>query len=153
MKGPVTQEEHLLIDGYNLIHAWPGLHKNQPASNTMALRTTLADRVRNLHDFDGVRTTLVFDGQGDRIEIERPGAAATFSFLFTPSGLTADAVIEQLVAQSHTPQTITVVTEDAMIRETIISLGAFWLSATQFQKRLSHCEQRQDDYLNRNLRS
>ena len=148
----MAENEHLLIDGYNLIYAWPDLRKTL-AIDSIAVRTALADKVRVLHDFDGLRTTIVFDGCGDRIEIERPSQEVTFSFLFTPSGMTADAVIEQLVGKSQAPQSITVATEDAMIRETIISLGAFWLPFRELQDRITYCEQCQSDYLRRRVDS
>ncbi len=63
----------MLIDGYNLIHKWPELRRDMRRGGEVA-RARPAEAIRVIHDFDGVRTTIVFDGRGEQVEIERPGS-------------------------------------------------------------------------------
>jgi hypothetical protein len=93
-------DRHLLVDAYNVIHAWPDLRAALLHHGPEAARALLADALRPLHDSAGWRVSLVFDGQGPDLLIERPGPELTFSHIHAPSGLTADAIIEQIVLNS-----------------------------------------------------
>lgn len=110
------------MDGYNVLHAWPD-QKTIWRGGIAVARERLGELVRVIHDREEVRTTLVFDGQGTDIEIERPGEHLTFSFLYTPKGITADTLIEQLVATAKSPASVWVVSRDNGIRETVTASG------------------------------
>jgi hypothetical protein len=99
----IMPDRHLLIDAYNVIHAWPTLRAALLEHGPDAARTQLADAVRPLHDLAGWRVSLVFDGRGDDLLIERPGPELTFSYVYGPRGLTADAIIEQIVLNATLP--------------------------------------------------
>jgi predicted RNA-binding protein with PIN domain len=96
-------DRHLLVDAYNVIHAWPDLKAVLSTHGPDAARTQLATALRPIHDLEGWRVTIVFDGSGDEIRVERPGRELTFSYVFGPRGLSADAVIEQLVVNATLP--------------------------------------------------
>jgi predicted RNA-binding protein with PIN domain len=96
-------DRHLLVDAFNVIHAWPELKAALAEHGADAARTQLAAILRPIHDIEGWRVTIVFDGSGDEIRVERPGRELTFSYVFGPRGLSADAVIEQLVANATLP--------------------------------------------------
>lgn len=119
----MSYSRHLIIDGYNVIHALDDLRQAMRYGQEAA-RGKLMQMVRVIHDEDSYRVSVVFDGRGERIEIERPGAELTFSILYAPAACSADAVIEQLVCSSATPQQITVVTHDRMISDAICAAGA-----------------------------
>jgi predicted RNA-binding protein with PIN domain len=140
----VFRNEHLLIDGYNIIHAWPQLRKSLQTGQDVA-RERLIDTVRPIHDFEGVRTTIVFDGQGNDIQIERPGNKVTLSCLFSPTGVTADEIIERLVENSKNPQHVTVATDDNIIAQIIFTFGAFCISSNTLQERVLRCEKQQKE--------
>ena len=140
--------QHLLIDGYNILHTWPALKDFLPGNIDIA-RDRLGDAVRIIHDYDGIRTTLIFDGRSREIEVVRPSNESTFSFLYTPSGETADKIIEQLVAKANKPQGIFVATRDNMIRETVRALGAQTLSPEALVDWVHACERRQTEKLKR----
>ncbi len=115
--------EHLLVDGYNVIHAWPEL-KKALATGTDVPVQLLAEQVRIIHDLEGITTTIVFDGKGDQNTFEHPGNQPTFTLLFAASGVSADALIEQMVARAPKPEDFVVVSRDNMVRETVFILGA-----------------------------
>lgn len=118
---------HLIIDGYNVIHQWPETKRELRRGSAFA-REMLATAVRILHDRERVRVTLVFDGQGREVTVERPGAHLTFSYLYSPSSMSADDVIEQLVGAAPEPVNFIVVTQDLAERQTIQALGGTVMS-------------------------
>lgn len=144
---------HLLIDGNNLIHRWPELRKVLASEGPDVARERLAAEVRVLHDFEQVRVSLVFDGRGSDITIERPSSQVTFSYVFSPAGLTADDVIEQLAAQAGVPADVLVATEDQRERETIQALGAEWLSSEALQAWIGRARRHQAETLGQRQRS
>lgn len=123
--------KHLLVDGSNLVHAWPELRRTLRTEGPEIARGRLVEQLRPIHDTERSRVTIVFDGRGAELSIDRPSGENTFSVLYTPSGTTADDVIEQLVAQAKPPALTTVATGDQAERETIEALGAHWVSPDQ----------------------
>jgi predicted RNA-binding protein with PIN domain len=132
-------DRHLLVDAYNVIHAWPELRTALADHGPDAARALLATALRPIHDAEGWRVTIVFDGKGDAITVERPGTELTFSYVFGPSGLSADGVIEQLVANANLdpdldrrpgrgkkeePAEIVVATRDNLLGESARASGA-----------------------------
>jgi predicted RNA-binding protein with PIN domain len=122
-----TRLPHLLVDGSNVVHAWPELRSDLRRAKEVA-KARLVERLRPLHDAAGWRVTVVFDGRGAELAIDRPGPEATFSVLHTPAGVTADDVIERLVANAAEPGAITVATGDRAELSTVAAAGAATLS-------------------------
>lgn len=123
---------HLLIDAYNVIHQWPELRRALHEGGAAA-REALATAVRVLHDHERVRVTLVFDGQGQEIEVERPGKQLTFSYVYSSASLSADDVIERMVGSAPDAKIYIVVTSDLAERHTIEAAGATALSPRDLQ--------------------
>lgn len=119
----LKKQAHLLIDGYNVILGLPEL-KEIFGHDKERARDELARIARAIHDGDGVRVTLVFDGAGVDHEIVRPGKELTFSYLFASASTTADGVIEGLLANETEPSTVTVVTKDRAILHATLEAGA-----------------------------
>ena len=123
--------KHLLVDGYNIAHAWPELRRVLVAEGRDVARARVVEQLRVLHDYERLRVSVVFDGRGNDIAIERPTPHATFSVLYTPAGMTADDLIEQLAVQSASPRDVIVATGDLAERDTIEAAGATALSPQQ----------------------
>jgi uncharacterized protein len=121
-------EKHLLIDGSNIIHAWPELRALLKRDRDAA-RSRLSQAAGVLHDVERIRVSIVFDGRGPDLAVERPSGQATFTHIHTPSGTTADDVIEQLVGQARQPGLCLVATDDRVERQTVEATGAAGLSA------------------------
>ena len=128
----VSFSRHLLVDGSNVLHAWPEL-RALLASDRETARAQLAQQLTAIHDVEQVRVTIVFDGRGAELAVERPFGDLTFSVLHTPSSLAADDVIEQLVANSADPSTCLVASDDNAERETVAAAGASVLRAADLQ--------------------
>ncbi len=135
--------KHLLVDGYNIAHAWPELRRVLTKNGREVARTRLIERLRVLHDFGRVRVSVVFDGKGSDIVIERPTPHPTFSVIYTPAGMTADDLIEQLAAQANRPADVIVATGDGAERDTIEAAGAQAFSPEQLGAWVAQTEGRQ----------
>ncbi len=132
MSNPPT---HLLVDGSNILHAWPDtralVRRDREAAKALLLR-----RVAVLHDFAGWRVTVVFDGRGESLSVEAVGDAADFACVHTPAGATADDVIEQLVGRAAAPAACLVATADQAERSTVEAAGAAWCSPEELAARI-----------------
>jgi uncharacterized protein len=135
-------QKHLLVDGSNVMHAWPELRALLGRDRDTA-RGKLSQAVSVLHDVEQVRVSLVFDGRGQEISVEQPSGQATFALIYTPSGTTADDVIEQLVGQAREPGQCVVATDDRAERQVIESLGAAGMSAADLATWIERAGQRQ----------
>ena len=61
-----SKSEHLILDGYNLIHAIPEVRNILKAHGITAARERFQELVSCLHEPGLVRLTIVYDGQGDK---------------------------------------------------------------------------------------
>jgi predicted RNA-binding protein with PIN domain len=138
----VGYEKHLLVDGSNILHAWPELRVLLKRDRDSA-RTRLSQMLTVIHDAEQIQTTLVFDGRGAELVVEYPNDIKTFRHIFTPSGTTADDVIEQLVGQTVAPSTCIVATDDRAERQTIEASGAASISAEELASWVERAERRQ----------
>lgn len=139
----VESAKHLLVDGYNIVHAWPELRTVLTREGREMARERLVAALRPIHDAEAIRVSVVFDGRGNDIAIERPGSENTFSLLFTPAGMTADDLIEQLVAGTQPVESAIVATGDLAERRTVEALGAAVYSPEQLADWVSRSAQRQ----------
>jgi predicted RNA-binding protein with PIN domain len=143
----VEFSQHLLVDGYNVAHAWPEVRHVLNREGRDAARSRLVERLRVLHDYGRLRVSVVFDGRGQEIAIERPTAHNTFSVVYTPGGMTADDLIEQLAAQSASPASVYVATADQAERDTIEAAGARAVSPQQLAEWIERVMREQDGAL------
>lgn len=123
----MASERHLLVDGSNIVHAWPEL-RVMLAHSRPAACASLERSLAAIHDGEGVRVTLVFDGSGRELELRCPGGRRTFAVVRTPTGVTADDFIESWVGRASTPAECWVATGDGGEGRTIEGLGAHWIS-------------------------
>jgi len=137
----VAFDKHLLVDGANVLHAWPESRALLKRDRDAA-RSQLIQRLATLHDAESMRVTLVIDGRGSEIVVEHPSKQATFAVVYTPSSLTADDVIEQMVGRSSDPSLCEVATGDQAERNTIEATGAVWLPPADLLARVERAEQR-----------
>lgn len=121
---------YLFIDGYNIIGAWPELVELRE-DNLEDARRRLVDIISEYSVASGFCTCVVFDGwkvKGNRgTTVENP----YIDIIFTPEGMTADMVIERLVARLPRFQKIYVATSDRLEQETILAQGGLRISAME----------------------
>lgn len=124
----MASDRHIIIDGWNAVRSNRSTERTFLEHGLDAAREVFWKLVEPLHDYAGSRVTIVYDGKGEEISIQRRNGINTLSEVFTPSYMTADELIEQLCATSSNPSSITVVTRDNLLRLTSTTFGATALS-------------------------
>ena len=136
-----TSSTHLLVDGSNVIQAWPETRalarRDREAAKALLLR-----RLAVLHDVNAWRVTVVFDGRGEALHVEPVGDAADFACVHTPAGATADDVIERLVGRATEPGACLVATADQAERATVEAAGAAWCTPEDLALRIDAADTR-----------
>jgi len=110
----------------------------------------LVNWVKPVHDMEGISTTVVFDGQGTDIDVQRPFGDESFSVVFSPSGLTADSVIERMVGNAPEPATIGVVSGDRVLAHTVMATGGDVFTVADFENWVQRAERSIRSYLGGN---
>lgn len=121
--------EHVIVDGYNLLHAHP-VYASMAAEDLDGARARL---VADLAGFaqGGPRTIVVFDGGANPASDGAPHHIGALTVIFSPAGTSADSVIESL-AQRFRDRAVplTVITSDGATRDTVRS-GAVAVTSSQ----------------------
>ena len=127
----MSSDRYLLIDAYNVIYAMSDLRKLMQR-NIDSARDKLAKFAREIHDAEAVRVALILDSKSDKLQVEYPYESKRFEFIYAPSALTADGVIERIVRRVKQPELVSVVSNDNMVREATRSSGAMALRPEEF---------------------
>lgn len=117
----------LLVDGHSVIYAWKDLRALhlQPTKRYLA-REELLKRMRLLQDMTGERVVVVFDGVGPKIQEEREKDGV--QVFYSDDGISADGIIERLVAKYSQFYPLRVCTADGMVWETTGAFGSRWVA-------------------------
>ena len=99
------------------------------SQNQDAARNQLAERVRAIHDAEGMRVALVMDSKQSVLQVEYPYGKKILEFLYAPAELTADGVIERIVFHASDASKMTVVSNDNHVREATRSVGGNCIAA------------------------
>ncbi len=122
----------LLVDGYNIIFAWPEL-RDLAASNVDAARGTLNDLLSNYAGYTGAETIVVYDAyllENHATEILK---YHNIHVVFTATAETADQYIEKTAIKRRKDSSITVATSDRVERVIVLSADARVMSAESFK--------------------
>ena len=127
-------EEYLLVDGYNIIFAWPEL-KELSRHSLEDARKSLQDILSNYRGFRPCHLILVFDAykvQGN------PGAQEEYHgihIVYTREAETADNYIEKTIRTlaREKNRRVRVATSDALEQVIILGGGALRVSAKEFR--------------------
>ena len=123
----------LVVDGYNVLGAWPELSKGKPLADA---RDALIHRLHDYAGYSGQQVVLVFDAwQSDRLErsIDKKGS---LTIVFTQKGETADHYIERL-CDEHERQVslgrleLRVATSDGTEQTVVFGRGAVRISSRE----------------------
>ena len=118
-----AKRQYLLIDGYNIIHSWPDLREIF-LRDIDAAAGRLVEMLAVLHDADTMEVTIVFDGRGDRLQLNIEDCPTMPCVIYTPTGTTADAIIEQIVSKAPDATAFTVASRDNALCMSVYSRGA-----------------------------
>lgn len=146
---PESRPSFLLVDGNNIVHAWPdllALHRRRKES----ARDELIRRLEAYRDFSGERIVVVFDGRGDVSREERRESG--LQVFFSGSGQTADDLIERLSVRYADRFDLCVATDDRSEQDMVSAAGAEVLSSSGLRDRLEASERGMQDWIDRHRR-
>lgn len=122
--------EILLVDGYNIIGAWPELRELRN-KDLAAARDLLIEKMAEYQAFTGMKVIIVFDAY-DVQGIEKKEQNYKVDVIFTKENETADERIEKLsIALSNRKTQIYVATSDYTEQWAIFGQGALRKSARE----------------------
>ena len=130
-------QAHLIVDGNNALHAVPEVTRIL-AVDREAAREALLRILCPIHDSEGVRLTVVFDGREGLGSLQKYGPDPTFSIVYSAGDQTADGAIERMLLASRNPSAITVATNDNLIRNCAMDVGAGLLRCEDLPLRADH---------------
>ena len=124
-------KEYLLVDGYNVIHAWSDL-KELAQMNFEAARNKLMDILCNYQGYKKIPVILVFDAykvEGFQQEIQK---YHNIHVVYTKEAETADQYIEKVVHEIGKRYHVTVVTSDGIEQIVTLGQGGTLISSREF---------------------
>ena len=105
------KDKYLVVDGYNIIHAWPDL-KELAAINLDSARDRLIDIMSNLKGAIDDEVILVFDAYKVKGRTSSEQMIGNVKIVFTAEDETADSYIERFAAENGRKYDVTVATSD-----------------------------------------
>lgn len=125
------KEKYLLVDGYNLIYAWPEL-KEVLEVNLDGARGKLLDILSNYKAMTDYNVIAVFDAYKVKGHEVTASDYLNIHQVFTAEAQTADAYIERFTHEHGKKYDITVVTSDGLEQLIIRGAGAKLVSSREF---------------------
>jgi predicted RNA-binding protein with PIN domain len=131
--------ERLIVDGYNVIHAWPSLKRLLDRASLEAARDQLVDRLSVLGMVTGAEVTVVFDS--NRAAASSEEMVEGVRVMFTRKGHSADHAIERIAyGAADAGDIITVATSDRFQRDLVRGMGGAVISALELERRVVDAE-------------
>ncbi len=125
--------EYLLVDGYNIVNAWPEL-KARAQTDLEGARLLLMDILSNYQGFTSQRVILVFDAY--RVP-NNPGRVVrhhNIDVVYTAEAETADSYIEKATYEISKRNRVRVATSDGLEQLIILGNGALRVPATELRR-------------------
>jgi predicted RNA-binding protein with PIN domain len=124
----------LIIDGYNLMHAWGLARQRYGPGDLERLRERFLQELANrLTDEERSRTMIVFDAGAEApTDIPTESVFRTMQIVFARRQADADAKIEQLVKAHSTPRQLRVVSGDRRLQTAARRRRGQFVTSEQF---------------------
>jgi predicted RNA-binding protein with PIN domain len=131
----------LIVDGYNVIHAWPSLKRLLTDASLEAARDRLIERLSVLGMITGESVTVVFDAHHSAAMATSEEVVDAVRVIFTRRGRSADHAIERLAYQAtNAGEIITVATSDRFQGDLVRGMGGAVISALELERRVVEAE-------------
>lgn len=137
----VKKEKYLLVDGYNVIYAWPELKELADSGNMEGARMKLLDLLSHYRSLKNCHVMAVFDAyrvQGHREEVLN---YHNLQVVYTKEAQTADQYIEKYAYHHGKSREITVATSDGLQQIIIRGFGCGLLSSRELKAEIEQTVQ------------
>jgi predicted RNA-binding protein with PIN domain len=130
----------LVVDGYNIIHAWPAL-KRLLGVSLEAARDKLIERLSVYGLVTGADVTVVFDSHQKASGTNAEQLVEGVRVIFTRRGHSADQVIERIAYEATgAGGVVTVATSDHSQSDMVRGMGGAVISAPELERRVIDAE-------------
>jgi len=136
-----SREEYLLVDGYNIIYAWPEL-KKLADENMEDARVKLLDYLSNYQGIRKCHIIVVFDAYRLQGHAEEVIDYHNIHVVYTREAQTADQYIERFAHTNQRKYDITVATSDGLQQIIIRGAGCALLSARELKAEVEEANSR-----------
>lgn len=133
------KEDYLLVDGYNIIHAWSDL-KELADNNMDGARIKLLDSLSNFQGIIKCHVIVVFDAYRVQGHPEEVCDYNNIHVVYTREAQTADQYIEKFAHDNKKKYNITVATSDGLQQIIIRGAGCALLSARELKADIERVE-------------
>ena len=133
----------LIVDGYNIVHAWPELSPLIRSGRGEEARRRLIATLAGYAAASGDRVTVVFDAHGRARDHGAGESIDGVTVVFGSSVQTADHVIERRVAIASArgdAGSVTVATGDRLQRDMVMAMGASVIGAEALRQQVLGAE-------------
>ncbi len=132
--------DRVIVDGYNVIHAWVPLKRLLDVS-LEAAREKLVERLAVYSLVTGSDVTVVFDAHHSAARTNSEELVEGVRVVFTRKGHSADHVIERIAyAAGAAGDAITVATSDRTQRDLVRGMGGAVIDARELERRVVEAE-------------
>ena len=133
-------EEYVLVDGYNIIHAWDEL-REIAKENLDAARHILMDRLCNYQGYRSCALILVFDAYRVPQGLGTVEKYHNIHIVYTKEAETADQYIERVTYALGKRRRVRVATSDGLEQLIILGHGAQRIPASEFHEEVEAVEE------------
>jgi predicted RNA-binding protein with PIN domain len=134
--------DRLIVDGYNVVHAWPSLKRLADTASLEAARDKLVERLAVYGMVTGSEVTVVFDAHHSNARSNAEAMVDGVRVLFTRKGHSADHAIERIAYDaSEADDMITVATSDRFQRDLVRGMGGAVISSLELERRVIDAEE------------
>lgn len=137
-------KEFLIVDGYNIIYAWPEFEKFKESGLEHA-RSKLVSILANYSPLSGQKILVVFDAHQVKNSAERTEIIDGVEVIYTQQGETADALIERLVGNLTNMGTVYVATSDWAEQGIIFGRGAYRLTPGELRMQVNRTKRESEE--------
>ncbi|WP_218079861.1 NYN domain-containing protein [Anthocerotibacter panamensis] len=138
----------LLVDGYNIIGAWPQLVRLKDQGDMEGAREQLVRDLIDFSHFRGWEVVVVFDAYGTTQALVREEAAGGLQIFYTAQFQTADTFIEQysLELLRSGCEKLWVATSDRAQQILVQAQGAYIFSAERLGQEVHRAQREQQQH-------
>ncbi|MBQ9408492.1 MAG: NYN domain-containing protein [Clostridia bacterium] len=128
--------EYLLVDGYNVIYAWPELKSASDGELELG-RKLLSDILDNYAPLTDAHIILVFDAYKVKNNPGKTEKYGNIEIVYTKEAQTADSYIEKLAYELTKLNRVRVATSDGLEQLIILGSGALRMTALELKNEIA----------------
>ena len=146
----MAKKEHYIIDGYNVIHAWPELDALAHGELAEA-RDRLIHVLSEYGAYQKYDVTIVFDALFTNEDVHDEKRGKHLEIVYTAEGETADSYIERLAYESvRAGREVHVVTSDGAEQSVILGVGAYRLPSRELRREVKRVKKQiRNEYISK----